>query len=501
MSQITRPLYRHSGNNSTLALLTLSMAGLCCGLMVAFGISAGLLITVGLLLILGYALLCWYHPAVAIGLVVCLSAFSEKEKHSYDPISQVEYMLQTSLATSFRGPPVMPLESMMLALAGVWLVKRWRGDIPKIPIFGAFSKLTWALVAAIVWGYLWGIVLRPGGDPIIGLWEARALAHLLLVTFLAGQLIRTEAGWRSLFQAMLLMVGLVALKVLFRSAVYIGSIEGINESSFDHNNVLMFNFYFIFGLAYLFFKPKIRWGKGWWAIYFSLLPFVILADLLVQRRSGFGSLALALAVLLTLGTRLRPQMMLAVGILSVLLVGGYFAAFWNTTNPLLTQPIRAVRSIIEPDVRDYLSNQYREIEAFNLGETINSSPILGIGYGQEFLFVKPMPNISGWPFWKYTPHNEIIWLWLKIGLGGFIIFWLVMLCAFLRGTRLFWNTKISESLQPLFLTCIAANVMQIFFAWLDQGYSELRSMVWLAPMLSLVCFWQITRKGEKTRHE
>ncbi len=498
-SQFTRPVYSHSGNNGTLGWLTTGMVAICATLMLALGIGPGLLITVGLLLILGYGLLCWYHPAVAIGLIVCISAFSEVEKRNYDPISQIEYSLQASLQTTFRGPPVMPLEMMMLAVAVVWFVRRSRGDIPKVPIFGAYSKIVWLLVAGLVWGYVWGVFLRGGGDAIVGLWEARAVAHLLVVTFLAGQLIRTEDGWRRLAQALMVVTGIVALKIILRSALYIGRIEGIDESSFDHNNVLFFNFFFIFGLAYLFFKPKVRWSGIWWAIYFTLLPFIIIADVLVQRRSGFGSLGLALVTLLVLGARWKPKTMIMVALATVIFVSGYFAAFWNTSSPILAQPIRAVKSLVEPDIRDFLSNQYREIEYFNLMETLNSSPVLGIGFGQEFLFVKAMPNISGWPFWRYTPHNEVVWLWLKLGLFGFIVFWLVMLTSAYRGIKLFWTRNTSMSLGPLFLAAICANVMQVFFAWIDQGYSQTRSMLWLAPLLALVCYWQITEKGKQVQ--
>ena len=68
--------------------------------------------------------------------------------------------------------------------------------------------------------------------------------------------------------------------------------------------------------------------------------------------------------------------------------------------------------------------------------TIQANPLLGVGFGREFLFVVPLPDLSWWPFWHYEPHHNILWVWLKTGMVGFIAFWVLMGGAVARAAHL-----------------------------------------------------------------
>ena len=43
-----------------------------------------------------------------------------------------------------------------------------------------------------------------------------------------------------------------------------------------------------------------------------------------------------------------------------------------------------------------------------------------------------MPDISFFEFWEYIPHNNVLWIWIKIGFFGFV----AMLFMFGRGVQL-----------------------------------------------------------------
>ena len=85
-----------------------------------------------------------------------------------------------------------------------------------------------------------------------------------------------------------------------------------------------------------------------------------------------------------------------------------------------------------PDERDYLSNLYRDIETQNLQFTISTSPIMGIGFGRPFIEVRPLVDLTAtWPLQLYMPHNNMLWIWMRTGIVGFMNFWAVIGLAIL----------------------------------------------------------------------
>src|SRR5690606_24943934 len=117
----------------------------------------------------------------------------------------------------------------------------------------------------------------------------------------------------------------------------------------------------------------------------------------------------------------RPILITTLSLLAAVLFAGYLAAFWNSQYGALSQPARAVRSQFDPNERDLSSNQYRDIENFNVTATIRSTPLLGVGFGRPFYEFVPLVQTFGGELWSlqlYTSHNSLLWLWLKLGLGG-----------------------------------------------------------------------------------
>src|SRR5207248_6613630 len=107
-------------------------------------------------------------------------------------------------------------------------------------------------------------------------------------------------------------------------------------------------------------------------------------------------------------------------VVALIVIAGssYLAVYWNKGGAT-ARPAQSVRSLIAPDERDYASNLYRDQENENLRFTITSSPIIGIGFGKPFAVINNMVDMqSVWPFQLYMPHNNILWLWLRMGLLG-----------------------------------------------------------------------------------
>src|SRR5205823_12198073 len=139
----------------------------------------------------------------------------------------------------------------------------------------------------------------------------------------------------------------------------------------------------------------------------------------------------------------------------------------NNTS-MVGQPARAIRSLYEPDPRDAASNLYRDLEKIDVRATIHSDPIFGVGFGRPFLFVAPLPDISWWPFWHYEPHHNIMWVWLKVGTLGFIIFWVLMGAAVARAGYLVRKVNATEA-RIWALFALTAVMTTLVFSYVDLG--------------------------------
>ncbi len=169
-----------------------------------------------------------------------------------------------------------------------------------------------------------------------------------------------------------------------------------------------------------------------------LLPLLIFVIEVMRRRAAFAVLFIGLAVLFLLLFRLRPQLTWKILVPAALFTGMYLAVFWNNSSPI-GQPARAIRSQIDPDPRDAQSDLYRVYEKFDIIANIQSSPFVGLGFGapyQQNAMLLYKDSVGAlWPFFPYTTHNNILWVWMKDGAIGFIAFWWLLGSGVFEGSR------------------------------------------------------------------
>jgi hypothetical protein len=184
---------------------------------------------------------------------------------------------------------------------------------------------------------------------------------------------------------------------------------------------------------------------------------------------------------------------------TLLIVGAvYMPLFWNNTG-LIGQPARAVKSISQPDERDAASNFYRDLEKINVQAGISSNPLLGLGFGEKFPFVVAMPNLDWWVFWHYEPHHNILWVWLKIGAIGFILFFTLMGLVIARGAQLAIKLR-DPTTRTFALMTAACIVMTLVFCYVDLGLVSGRVTVLLGTLMGATAvLHQLEPTGRTTR--
>jgi hypothetical protein len=148
-----------------------------------------------------------------------------------------------------------------------------------------------------------------------------------------------------------------------------------------------------------------------------------------------------------------------------------------------------VRSISEPDARDAASNTARLLEKINVSATILSDPLFGVGFGREYTFVIPGVDLSWWPLWHFVSHANVLWLWMKVGLLGFVAFWLLMCGAIVRAVQLARLTVVPEA-RSLAILALATVISTLVFAYVDIGFLSGRTMILLGTVLGALAVLQ-----------
>jgi len=204
------------------------------------------------------------------------------------------------------------------------------------------------------------------------------------------------------------------------------------------------------------------------------------------RRSATLVVIAALAVVLALLFMKRPSLALALTLVGGVLTTGYLGTYWNQEYGSLAQPARAIRAFFDDaPARDTSSDTYRDFETDNVLATISVSRNFGVGFGREFAFYWPLPDLTEfWPLQHFTPHNNVLWLWLKMGIVGISVMlgvWMLALSRCIRAVR-----EAPHREFPVVPVALAATLAIMFaYNWVDIGLASTRGVAPIAIALAL----------------
>jgi hypothetical protein len=215
-----------------------------------------------------------------------------------------------------------------------------------------------------------------------------------------------------------------------------------------------------------------------------------LAVLANQRRVGFFALAAGLAIVWALciaDRRLRWPVLLGSMVLAASLAL-YTAVYWHADNrdEPLALPVYAFRSVSEPRTqRDVESNRWRLMENANIEHSIRREPLLGFGFGQRYLDWFELRLNTEFDYWRYTTHNAIYWVWMKLGAAGFAAFWYLLASGIVLGVFAFRRLA-DGNLRAAALMATVLIAMQTIFSYADLGLTSAPMMAFLGAMLGLI---------------
>ena len=388
------------------------------------------------------------------------------------PISYALYQMPPGFE---RALPVTmtPFEVLICVIgAAIALRPSARTTAPRLPI------VVFLLPAVVAFSFAYGSM--KGGDIHIGYEEARGLLYGSVAFVIARRMATEGGGVAALKAALAGTVGLAAV-VLIRYVFVTGSSTAAAESAYAHEDAVFLAGGVVLGATLLLQYHSAR-ARTLLLAYEAANLAALFAT---SRRSGTLALLVGVVALAACTIRSRPKLVIGIGTPLLLLSVAYLATYWNKEYGALAQPARAVRSQIDPNARDDSSDQYRLTEKFDVTATIRSNRIFGVGFGRPFIMFQPLPYLgSFWPLQSFTPHANILWLWLKFGAVGsaaFIAVWILALKSSLASLRLGQDKEVP--LAALVTVCML--LMYFAYAEVDLALIGSRSAALFAVVIAV----------------
>jgi hypothetical protein len=409
------------------------------------------------------------YPPAGVYLLVFFTFMGDGTTASWWPFTK-NFSSKESIFYVNDQLTITPLEVVLAVTLAAWIMRaaathtwRFRRGRLLIPI------LTFEVF--VVMGFLKGA--GAGGARNAAIIEVRGLLYLAVVYLLVTNVLTTRRQYHRVFACAMVAVGIQSLFTIVYYRQLAPKLRGAIEDLTEHPASVIMNVLFIYLLCLVLFR-----GSRWRVWAFSVfLPTIFAAYLLSQRRAAMVALFAGLIILaVVLFFRRRPTFMKIVPAAIVLIVL-FVAATWNTQGGI-GLPATAVKSALFPDAlstTDAASAEYRDLEAYNLWFTIRASPITGQGFGQPFLVVRPMPDISFFEFWQYLPHNSVLWIWIKTGFFGFVSMLVLVGRTIQLGARSARRVRSADD-AALVTAGLAYMVMFMVFAYVDIAF-EIRPAV------------------------
>ena len=346
-----------------------------------------------------------------------------------------------------------------------------------IPVWPAFLLFFgWFLFS-----FLYG--LKSGGDFLTAIWEIRALFYLCILYLLVPQIIQTKKQIYTLMWFLIIPITIKMLQGASRFA-YVGfSTVGYDALTSNEDPVFMVT---LFILLLAFFVNKVDNKQKLWLLVF-LIPLLI-GFYAGQRRASFASLLVTFSVFVVILPPLIRWNFLKKMAPVLMVVLLYVAAFWNS-NSALAGPVELIKSGLvtpekEENMRDYYSNLYRDLENYNLAATAKNNTLVGIGFGNKYEKPLSLANIS-YPLRDYIPHNQILWIYIKMGLIGFILFFYFFNSFAFKSMAIYMKLN-DPYFKSLIVVIVLAMLNQVVVSYFDVMMTFYRTSAYVGCLMGLL---------------
>ena len=378
-----------------------------------------------------------------------------------------------------RHLAVSPLECFLVLTMIAWIVHL----VGRRATFVRGSLLVPVLVFS---GFVLLGILRTasgGANRNVALWEARTLVYAPIVYVLATNLFTRKEHYNTLFW---LICAAIFVDSLFAIGYFItlsGTAKDALESLGEHSASLHADLLFVLLLA-VWLLPNASKSRRFGLLAMAVPVFIVY--FIAHRRAAFVVLGVGLVLLAVSLYRTRRRYFWSIVPVVSLVALGYLGAFWNSQGSV-GFPAQSVKSVVSPgqvSERDRSSDLYRIVETADVVATIRAAPLVGIGFGQPFYRPYPLPNLSFWVFSDFITHNGILWVWMKLGVGGFVAMLYLFAAAIRDGGRAVLRLPRNDY-AAITIGATGFVMMYAIFAYVDIGWDS-QSTVCLGAAFAVI---------------
>jgi len=371
------------------------------------------------------------------------------------------------------------LDVLLVLLIGIWVARRMggaqidlQGHVPPAPPLRRAVLFCLAAIA-FVWGFG---MLRDGFSFSNSLWQVHRVIYLpcIFLLFTAG--LRGPADTRALGITLVAAALLRACIAIYLRARFPDTT--LMPHATTHGDSMLFSAGVLLMTALFFERPS---RKGL-ALIAASVPVLIWGMIANNRRLAWVELASCFLIIyfITPMTRLKRRVAQTVALCIPLLVL-YAAIGWGRSTGAFA-PVHLFRSVI--DAQADTSTQWRELENYNLYYTLKDNPILGTGFGHEYIEQIILPDISSYSLYRYAPHNSILGLLVYAGYVGFAGLWMIVPLGIFFAARCYRFSVVPRD-RVAALTCVGVLVNFSVHCFGDMALGSWTSVFTVAPALAL----------------
>jgi hypothetical protein len=426
---------------------------------------------------------------VVIFLSLALDAATEGPWDS--PVAPIGKLLAINLNKSLPIPALMlPGVAFILlllllihvhrGLAGIRTEARTRAasaDVLPLTLFASF--------AAVLWLCAYGI--KTGGDAQMAKIQVQSFVMTLLVAYLVAASFRGQRDYRALGILIVIAACIKAANAIWVVQVVTPPAASDGKLTFatTHGDSLLFASAAVLMIVGIAEAPSLRrlLAAG------VILPLLLLGMSANNRRLVYVEIAAALLIYWVSSRRSPVKRLVArIALASLPLFIGYVAAGWDSQAKIFA-PVQIFRSVGDSDV-DH-STLYRDLENYNLLQTVRYSPILGPGLGHPFAEIVKLPDISFFQEYRYMPHNSLLGLWAFCGPFGFTGLMLAPVIGIYLGAIAYRGAANPQDRIAAFMA-LSAIVIFLIHCWGDIGFSERKAIYLVGPALGIASQLAVT---------
>lgn len=323
-------------------------------------------------------------------------------------------------------------------------------------------QAAWVMLLALGAWTAWGV--WRGGSPTLAFWQLRQLSYipvLILLLDAAGPGDGRDARWLGTA-----VVGAACVKVAVGAFFYFAIAR---PNGWAPKYVTSHADTLIFATAAL--VVWARWlhlpSRRSTTLLLTVLPWLGFGIFLNDRRIAYVAVAVGFAVVFLLTPPSSTRRIALGWALALLPVGAlYTAAGWGS-DAAYFRPVASLRSMATPD--EDSSTESRVIENRNLLRNYAQVPLLGAGFGHEYVEYELGPDLGGvFALYRAIPHNSVLALLWELGPLGLALVLAPFVITFLAGAR-----RARGASSPLGratgAACAAVVPLYVIQAWGDMG--------------------------------